>query len=211
MGEHKREGVISVLMLKECPYYRASESVAMGRGLGHCDLSGSQAICEGDIRFCDSRDHLRRQLLEEKKKESDKKPVDREDNSTHYKVLVVDDQEPVRNLVVLLLTRQGHQCVTAENGADALRKMIRGRCDAVITDIIMPEKDGIALTKDLLNMFPKLPILIMTAHGKEHSAESALKAGARDFIGKPFSIDEFILRFDKMMRDHAALLRMETR
>jgi len=199
-----------MLILKKCPFYRDSESLARGRGFGYCDL-GSDAICEGDTQFCDRSDDLRKQLSEKKKEEDNKREGNQKEKPFNCKVLVVDDQEPMRTLIVTLLSQQGHQCITAGNGVEALNKMIQNRCDVVITDIVMPEKDGITLTKELLSMYPKLPILIMTAHGKEYSAESALMAGARDFIGKPFSIDEFILRFNKMMRDHAIFSEMEAK
>jgi len=199
-----------MLVFKKCPYYRDSESLARGRGFGHCDF-GSDAICEGDTQFCDRPDDLRKQLLEKKKEEDNKREGNQKEKPFNYKVLVVDDQEPMRTLIVTLLSQQGHQCITAGNGVEALNKMVQNRCDVVITDIVMPEKDGITLTKELLSMYPMLPILIMTAHGKEYSAESALMAGARDFIGKPFSIDEFILRFNKMMRDHAIFSEMEAK
>ena len=196
-----------MLIFNKCPFYRDSESLSRGRGLGNCDLGG-EAICEGDIQFCDRSDDLRKQLSEKKKKEDNKREGNRKEKPLNYKVLVVDDQEPMRKLIVTLLSQQGHQCITAGNGVEALNKMIQNRCDAVITDIVMPEKDGITLTKELLSMYPKLPILVMTAHSKEYSTESALMAGARDFIGKPFSIDEFILRFNKMMHDHAIFSKM---
>jgi len=199
-----------MLIFKKCPFYRDSESLGRGRGLGYCDLGG-EAICEGDIQFCDRSDDLRKQLSEKEKKEDNKREGNQKEKPFNYKVLVVDDQEPMRTLIVTLLSQQGHQCITAGNGVEALNKMIQNRCDVVITDIVMPEKDGITLTKELLSMYPKLPILVMTAHGKEYSAESALMAGARDFIGKPFSIDEFILRFNKMMRDHAIFSEMEAK
>lgn len=199
-----------MLIFKKCPFYRNSESLGRGRGLGHCDLGG-EAICEGDIQFCDRSDDLRKQLSEKKKKEDNKREGNQKEKPFNYKVLVVDDQEPMRKLIVTLLSQQGHQCITASNGVEALNKMIQNRCDAVITDIVMPEKDGITLTKELLSMYPMLPILVMTAHSKEYSTESALMAGARDFIGKPFSIDEFILRFNKMMRDHAIFSQMEAK
>jgi FixJ family two-component response regulator len=66
-------------------------------------------------------------------------------------------------------------------------------------------------TKELLSLYPKLPIVVMIGHSKEHSTESALLAGARDFIEKPFTIDEFILRFNKMMRDQGILSQMEAK
>jgi CheY-like chemotaxis protein len=207
-----KKGVISVLIFKICPYYRKPENHAMGRGVGYCDLGGGQGICEGDIQFCDRSDDLRKQLLEEKKKEQDdKKATGQKKKPSNYRVLVVDDEEPIRRLIVALLSEQGHQCMTANNGAEALNKMIQDKFDAVITDIVMPEKNGIALTKELLSLYPKLPIMAMTGFSKEYPAELALKAGARDFIVKPFSIDEFILRFNKMMRDHMILCQMETK
>jgi diguanylate cyclase (GGDEF)-like protein len=122
--------------------------------------------------------------------------------STHYKILVVDDEEPMRKLIVSLLSTKGHQCVTASNGLEALDKIMEAKYDALITDIVMPEMDGLALTKELSKHYQSLPVMIMTGHADEYSAETAIASGAREFISKPFSITEFIIRFDKMMRDH---------
>jgi len=122
--------------------------------------------------------------------------------STHYKILVVDDEEPMRKLIVSLLSPRGHQCVTANNGRDALDKIMETKFDALITDIVMPEMDGITLTKELPKHYQNLPVMVMTGYAEEYSAETAIASGARDFIKKPFSISEFLIRFDKMMRDH---------
>jgi DNA-binding NtrC family response regulator len=75
----------------------------------------------------------------------------------------------------------------------------------------MSKMDGITLTKELLTVYPKLPIMVMTGYSKEYPAESAITAGARDFIGKPFSCEEFILRFNKMMSDDEILLKIEAK
>jgi CheY-like chemotaxis protein len=198
-----------MLIFQKCPYYRDSENLGMGKGLGHCDLGG-ETICEGDIQFCDRIDDLKKQLSQKKEKE-DLISGEPKEKQPCYRVLVVDDQESMRTLVTALLSREGHQCITARNGVEALNEITRHKCDAVITDIVMPEKNGITLTKELLTLYPNLPILVMTAHSKEYSTESALMAGARDFIGKPFSIDEFILRFNKMMRDQGAFSQMEAK
>jgi diguanylate cyclase (GGDEF)-like protein len=122
--------------------------------------------------------------------------------STHYKVLVVDDTEPMRKLITTLLSQKGHQCVTANNGLEALDKIKEAKFDALITDIVMPEMDGIALTKKLSNHYQNLPIMVMTGYTEKYSAETAIASGAREFIDKPFSVSEFLIRFDKMMRDH---------
>jgi PleD family two-component response regulator len=122
--------------------------------------------------------------------------------STHYKILVVDDEEPMRKLIATLLSPKGHQCLTANNGREALDKMVETRVDALITDIVMPEMDGITLTKELSKQYQNLPVMVMTGYTEEYSAETAIASGAREFIKKPFSGSEFLIRFDKMMRDH---------
>ena len=192
-----------------CPFYRDPVSRNIGRGLGHCDLEGGQTICEGDIQCCDKPDALKRQLLERKKMISHHGGKEKQgENPLHCRILVVDDEEQMRTLIVALLSRQGHECITARNGVEALNKIYQNKCDAVITDIAMPEMDGIALTKALLSLYPNLPVMVMTGYTNEYSPESVITAGARDFIEKPFSYDELILRFNKMMHDHGILLRM---
>ena len=197
----------------KCPFYRSPQSLAMGRGLGYCDLYGDQAICDGDIQFCKDREALRKQLLEQKSKEgsNNKGEEGQKKKPSHYKVLVVDDEEPMRKMMLTLLSRLGHQCITASNGIEALNIINQNKFDAVITDIIMPEMDGITLTKEIMILYPNLPIMVMTGHGKQYSAESAIAAGARDFIEKPFSIDEFILRLNKMTRDREILCQIEAK
>jgi diguanylate cyclase (GGDEF)-like protein len=118
-----------------------------------------------------------------------------------YRVLIVDDKESIRNLMVSLFSKYGHSCETAKDGIEALEKIKKNSFDSAVIDIAMPLMDGITLTRELVNLYPNLPIMIMTGHTEEHSADSAIAAGAREFIKKPFSNDEFILRFDKMMRD----------
>ncbi len=115
-----------------------------------------------------------------------------------FRVLVVDDEELMRWLIADLLSKLGHQCTLANNGMEALDQFNGNIFDAVITDIGMPEMDGIALTRELSSLCPDLPIMVMTGYGKEY-LELAIRAGAWDFIGKPFSIDEFIFRFTRMM------------
>jgi CheY-like chemotaxis protein len=126
-----------------------------------------------------------------------------------YRVLIVDDEEMVTNFISSLFSKYGHHCETAKDGLEALEKIKKNAFDTVITDIVMPQMDGLTLTKELVKRGPNLPIMIMTGHEGEYSAESALKAGAREFIKKPFSFPEFIIRFDKMMRDHETLCRLK--
>jgi CheY-like chemotaxis protein len=128
-----------------------------------------------------------------------------------YRVLIIDDEDGVRNLVVSLLSRHGHLCETANNGLEAVDRMEMNTFDAVITDIGMSKMDGISTTKRLLRDYPNLPILVMTGFTREYCIGSAIAAGARDFIKKPFSIADFMLSFNTMMRDQEIRSKIETR
>jgi DNA-binding NtrC family response regulator len=131
--------------------------------------------------------------------------------SSQYKVLVVDDEEFIRTFIVTLLSKKGHRCVTAMDGAEALDKMNSDRFDAVITDIVIGKMDGLALSKEILRRYPGLPVMIMTGYTDDYSVEKAIEAGAQEFIKKPFSITEFDLRFRKMMRDNEILKQSESK
>jgi CheY-like chemotaxis protein len=114
-------------------------------------------------------------------------------------VLVVDDNDCIREVLTALLLRRGHRCESASNGREAVEKVAQGRFDVVITDVHVPEMDGITLTKELTLRFSDLPVMIMTGQLDEHCRESALMAGARDVIKKPFEISEFMVMLHKML------------
>jgi CheY-like chemotaxis protein len=130
--------------------------------------------------------------------------------SSNYTILVVDDEELVRRLIVTFLSQLGYLCVTAMDGVDALEKMDGTKMDAVIADLKMPRMDGIILTKEISAKYPGLPVMVMTAFDEEYSAGVAISVGAREFIKKPFSLDEFAIRFHKMIGDSETLKRMES-
>ncbi len=121
-----------------------------------------------------------------------------------YRVLVVDDEEPLRNYLFSVFDRYGQSCETASNGEEALKRIAKRDLDAAVIDVCLPGMDGIALTREILKDDPEFPIMVMTGHAEDFPAELAISAGAREFIQKPFSLQEFILRFLKMMRDQEA-------
>ena len=129
--------------------------------------------------------------------------------ASKYTILVVDDEERLRNLIVTFLSELGHSCVTAIDGADALDKMKGNKFDAVVTDMKMPNMGGITLAAKISIHYPELPIMIMTAFEEDHVAGVAISVGARDFIKKPFSLNEFSIRLHKMINDSEALRRMK--
>lgn len=127
--------------------------------------------------------------------------------ASHYKILVVDDEELIRNLVVNVLSELGHSWITAIDGVEALNKMGANKFDAVITDITILNMDGIILNREISKQYPAIPVMVMIAFDEEYSIGTAISVGAREFIKKPFSLDEFAIRLHKMIHDFEALRR----
>jgi len=128
--------------------------------------------------------------------------------SSKYTILVVDDEELIRRFIVAFLSQLGYSSVTAMDGVDALDKMKGNKIEAVITDIKMPKMDGIILTREISTQYPGVPVMVMTAFDEEYSAGTAISLGAREFIKKPFSPDEFAIRLSKMIGDSETMRRM---
>lgn len=126
-----------------------------------------------------------------------------------YTILVVDDEELIRYLVASYLSKLGHSCFTAIDGVDALDKMKKNKIDAVITDIKMENMNGITLINQISKKYPEVPIMVMTAFDKEYSQGTVISIGAREFIKKPFSLDEFAVRLHKMIIDSETIKRMK--
>ena len=106
------------------------------------------------------------------------------------RVLIADDEEAMRSLVARALAMDGHETVTAEDGAEALEILIRdhGAFDLLLTDIKMPVMDGIALALAAARDFPDLKILLMTGFADQRERASGLNAIVHDLITKPFSV-----------------------
>jgi CheY-like chemotaxis protein len=108
------------------------------------------------------------------------------------RILIAEDEEPVRVLVARALSSDGHEIVTAADGAEALDKLQTeaGRFDLLLTDIKMPVMDGLALALATARDFPVLPILLMTGYADQRERASGLEAIVSDVISKPFSVAE---------------------
>ena len=105
-------------------------------------------------------------------------------------VLVVDDDESLRRVVEYNLGEEGYRVVTAPDGAAGLRAFQEGSVDLVLTDVRMPDMDGLELLTRLKTMQPELPVIVLTAHGTINSAVEAMKLGAFDYLTKPFNRDQ---------------------
>jgi DNA-binding NtrC family response regulator len=127
------------------------------------------------------------------------------------KVLVVDDKQMMRDSVGATLQRAGFQIIAAADGAGALALVGRHRPAVVITDLKMPEMDGLELLERLRKADDQLPVVVMSAYGSIDAAVRAMKSGAFDFIQKPFEGDQLVLTIRRaveqrrLMQENAAL------
>ncbi|MBR0955508.1 response regulator [Bradyrhizobium canariense] len=106
------------------------------------------------------------------------------------KILIADDEDSMRQLVARAIAMDGHEVVTAQDGAEALEILTRadGGFDLLLTDIQMPVMDGIALALSVARDFPDLTILLMTGFADQRERASNLNALVHDVVTKPFSV-----------------------
>ncbi|MEH7456991.1 DNA-binding response regulator [Bacillus pseudomycoides] len=116
-----------------------------------------------------------------------------------YKVLLVDDESDMRQLVGMYLDNFGYEWGEAENGKEALQKLETNHYDFVVLDIMMPEMDGISVCKEIRKT-SDVPIIFLTAKGEEWNRVNGLRMGADDYIVKPFSPGELIARMEAVLR-----------
>ncbi len=117
------------------------------------------------------------------------------------RILVVDDEEAIREMVSKIINLIGHEAVTAGNGKEALEMLKNQSFSIMITDIKMPEIDGFELMKAVRDQFPGTSIICMTAHGGSYTYTDVVAVGAADYITKPFSIDEMRAKLNRVIRE----------
>jgi two-component system, OmpR family, KDP operon response regulator KdpE len=115
------------------------------------------------------------------------------------RILVVDDEAPIRKFLRVSLAAHDYQVFEAENGRAALAGVVAHRPDLIILDLGLPDVDGIAVTRQLRE-WTKIPIIILSVREHEQDKIAALDAGADDYLTKPFSIGELLARIRVVMR-----------
>ncbi|PWB61281.1 MAG: two-component system response regulator [Deltaproteobacteria bacterium] len=115
-------------------------------------------------------------------------------------ILVVDDEEFIRALVKERLEIAGYSVSEAANGWDALDKLSAGRYSILLTDIRMPEMDGISLLREVTSRYPDTAGIVMSAHAELDTAVAALKMGACDYITKPFNFNVLLITIENAIR-----------
>jgi CheY-like chemotaxis protein len=108
------------------------------------------------------------------------------------RILVAEDDNAVRELVTRIIVSRGHEVMAVEDGAYALEAAGSGRFDLLVTDIVMPRLDGIALALALAKSHPELPILMMTGYAMERQRAHDLEELVHRVLSKPFTVDQFL-------------------
>ena len=114
-------------------------------------------------------------------------------------ILLIDDEPRLRNNLQILLRREGYRVSSAQNGQEGVRKAQEEPFDLVITDIVMPDGDGFFVMDYIKNNLPDTVVLAMTAHVSTDSAIEALRAGAYDYLSKPFDFDIMKITIDRAL------------
>ncbi|MCA1817209.1 MAG: sigma-54 dependent transcriptional regulator [Acidobacteria bacterium] len=114
-------------------------------------------------------------------------------------ILIVDDEQGMRQLLSLVFGRAGHKVRAAENGRRALQLLREQPADLIVSDVRMPDMDGIALLREARQLLPEIGVVMMTAFATVETAREAFKLGADDFIQKPFDVDELRLIVEKAL------------
>ncbi|WP_269471262.1 response regulator transcription factor [Propionibacterium australiense] len=115
-------------------------------------------------------------------------------------ILVVDDDQAVRDSLARSLHYSGYEVETAEDGVDALAKLSAQRPDAIVMDVMMPRLDGLETTRMLRASGNDVPILVLTARDAVGDRVDGLDAGADDYMVKPFALDELLARLRALTR-----------
>jgi len=115
------------------------------------------------------------------------------------KILVVDDEQIIRESLSFILKNEGYEVSEASNGKEAYEKVLESAYDLVITDIEMPEMKGIDLLEHITTASPQTLVFIITAHGSIETAIQALRNGASDYILKPVEFDELVVKIQRLL------------
>ena len=113
-------------------------------------------------------------------------------------ILVVEDEQPISNLIRMSLTKEGYHCACAFDGAEAADFLEKNRYDLILLDVMLPEIDGFELMDYIRPL--EIPVIFLTAKAAVQDRVKGLKLGAEDYIVKPFEIVELLARIDVVLR-----------
>ena len=122
-------------------------------------------------------------------------------NNQHIHVLVVDDEPLIRRSLTEFLTLEGYSASSANNGKEALNQLKKFKPDIILSDIQMPDMDGLALLKELKVRKYLAPVILMTGYGTIDNAVCAIQMGAYDYITKPIIDNEIKILLERLVKE----------
>ena len=125
-------------------------------------------------------------------------------------ILIIDDESQIRSMLRLMLERVGHEVIEAPDGIEGIRQYRANPADLIITDLIMPNKDGIGMIIDLKKEFPKVKFIAMSGGGvnrPEGYLDGAKKLGATRTLTKPIDREEMLAAVKETLKDATTLAR----
>jgi DNA-binding response OmpR family regulator len=128
---------------------------------------------------------------------------------TNHSILIIDDEPNLRRSLGLILQRAGYVITTASNAAEAIQLLQAGAYDLTFLDIKLPDQNGIQLLPQIKNLYPEMPILILTAHATLDTAIGAVRLGARDYLLKPIDPENILSRVENILREEKPKRRRE--
>src|SRR5262245_41349441 len=124
-------------------------------------------------------------------------------------ILVVDDEEHMLALCESVLRKEGYAVRCTSSGKEALKLLDTNEFDLVISDLMLPDLDGLELLHEVKAQYPSLPYLLLTAYGTVRSAVAAMKEGATDYLTKPVDMDELKVVVQKALELHRLTREVE--
>ena len=116
------------------------------------------------------------------------------------RILVIEDEKRVRNFLLRKLRAEGYDVDLAEDGPRGLARALRGPYDLVVLDLVLPRLDGLSVLRELNEECPELPVLILSGRGDVPTKLRGFDLGARDYLAKPFSLEELLARVRVQLR-----------
>ena len=119
---------------------------------------------------------------------------------TNKRLLIVDDEAEIRDLLVFDIQSSGYTVDSAKDGEEGLKKAVENNYDLILLDVMMPKMNGYDVCKNIRLVKPKVPILMLTAQGTIHDKTEGFDVGADDYLVKPFDVQEVLLRIRALLR-----------
>lgn len=125
------------------------------------------------------------------------------------RILIVDDDQLILEVLCAFVDTLGYHYKTANDGQEAVKALQEAEYNLVITDMMMPKMDGMQLLKHIRENYPRLDVIVVTGYTGEFSYTDVIRAGASDFISKPFNTDELEAKINRIIREQSLIRELE--